>query len=102
MRDCSLELFSLILPRPPALWILTSCPAVKRNNAKYQKHHHGETWKRKYQDGMGLLEFARQCCWDQIDRGMFLHEHLATASSCGMRCAVNGTGVYVVIDDMCR
>ena len=47
-----------------------------------QKHHGTPEWERKYQDGLTLLQFSVDVCWDQISRGkFFLHEHPATASS---------------------
>ena len=71
-----------------------------------QKHHIGEAWEKKKQDGMDLLLFATQCYWDQIERGMFfLHEHPATASSWGMTALQEleaYPGVHVVTADMCR
>ena len=71
-----------------------------------QKHHIGEAWERKKQDGMDLLLFAIQCYWDQIERGMFfLHEHPATASSWGLTALQEleaYPGVHVVTADMCR
>ena len=49
-----------------------------------QKHHVGDAWERKKQEGMELLVFATQCYWDQIERGMFfLHEHPATSLPLG-------------------
>ena len=71
-----------------------------------QKHHIGDAWERKKQEGIELLIFAAQCCWDQIERGMFfLHEHPATASSWSMdvvRELEAHPGVHVVTGDMCR
>ena len=71
-----------------------------------QKHHIGEAWEKKKQDGMDLLLFATQCYWDQIERGMFfLHEHPATASSWGLNALQEleaYPGVHVVTADMCR
>ena len=71
-----------------------------------QKHHIGEAWEKKKQDGMDLLLFATQCYWDQIERGMFfLHEHPATASSWGLTALQEleaYPGVHVVTADMCR
>ena len=71
-----------------------------------QKHHIGEAWERKKQEGMDLLVFATQCYWDQIERGMFfLHEHPATASSWGLDAVKEleaHPGVHVVTGDMCR
>ena len=50
-----------------------------------QKHHVGDAWEKKKQDGIDLLLFVTQCYWDQVERGMFfLHEHPATASSWGL------------------
>ena len=71
-----------------------------------QKHHVGDAWEKKKQDGMDLLLFATQCYWDQIERGMFfLHEHPATASSWGLNALQEleaYPGVHVVTADMCR
>ena len=71
-----------------------------------QKHHIGEAWEKKKQEGIDLLLFATQCYWDQIERGMFfLHEHPATASSWGMDALQEleaYPGVHVVTTDMCR
>ena len=71
-----------------------------------QKHHIGEAWEKKKQEGIDLLLFATQCYWDQIERGMFfLHEHPATASSWGMDALQEleaHPGVHVVTADMCR
>ena len=71
-----------------------------------QRHHIGETWERKKQEGMDLLVFATQCYWDQIERGMFfLHEHPATASSWNVDAVKEleaHPGVHVVTGDMCR
>ena len=71
-----------------------------------QKHHIGEAWEKKKQEGIDLLLFATQCYWDQIERGMFfLHEHPATASSWGMDALQEleaYPGVHVVTADMCR
>ena len=71
-----------------------------------QKHHIGDAWEKKKQDGMDLLLFATQCYWDQIERGMFfLHEHPATASSWGLNALQEleaYPGVHVVTADMCR
>ena len=71
-----------------------------------QKHHVGEAWEKRKQDGMDLLLFAIQCYWDQIERGMFfLHEHPATASSWDvvevMELAAH-PGVHIVTSDTCR
>ena len=35
-----------------------------------QKHHVGEAWEKKKQEGMDLLIFATQCYWDQIERNV--------------------------------
>ena len=71
-----------------------------------QKHHIGDAWEKKKQEGMELLIFATQCYWDQIERGMFfLHEHPATASSWGIDAVKEleaHPGVHVVTSDMCR
>ena len=71
-----------------------------------QKHQQGPAWEQKYQEGCDLLQFASQCYWDQIERGMlFLHEHPATASSWTMECIAEVAahpGVYTVVSDMCR
>ena len=71
-----------------------------------QKHHIGDAWEKKKQDGMDLLLFATQCYWDQIERGMFfLHEHPATASSWGLNALQEleaYPGIHVVTADMCR
>ena len=71
-----------------------------------QKHQQGPVWEQKYQEGCDLLQFASQCYWDQIERGMFfLHEHPATASSWNMDCIAEiaaHPGVYTVVSDMCR
>ena len=71
-----------------------------------QKHQQGPAWEQKYQEGCDLLQFASQCYWDQIERGMFfLHEHPATASSWNMECIAEVAahpGVYTVVSDMCR
>ena len=71
-----------------------------------QKHHIGDAWEKKKQEGMDLLLFATQCYWDQIERGMFfLHEHPATASSWGTDAVKElkaHPGVHVVTGDMCR
>ena len=71
-----------------------------------QKHQHSSAWEQKYQEGCELLQFASQCYWDQIERGMFfLHEHPATASSWNMDCMAEleaHPGVYTVVSDMCR
>ena len=71
-----------------------------------QKHQQGPVWEQKYQEGCDLLQFASQCYWDQIERGMFfLHEHPATASSWNMECIAEVAahpGVYTVVSDMCR
>ena len=71
-----------------------------------QKHQQGHAWEQKYQEGCDLLQFASQCYWDQIERGMFfLHEHPATASSWNMECIAEVAahpGVYTVVSDMCR
>ena len=71
-----------------------------------QKHQQGPAWEQKYQEGCDLLQFASQCYWDQIERGMFfLHEHPATASSWNMECIAEiaaHPGVYIVVSDMCR
>ena len=71
-----------------------------------QKHQQGPTWEQKYQEGCDMLQFASQCYWDQIERGMFfLHEHPATASSWNMECIAEiaaHPGVYTVVCDMCR
>ena len=53
-----------------------------------------------------MLQFASQCYWDQIERGMFfLHEHPATASSWNMEGIAEVAlhpGVHTVVSDMCR
>ena len=71
-----------------------------------QKHQNNPSWEQKYQEGCELLQFASQCYWDQIERGMFfLHEHPATASSWNMECMAElaaHPGVYTVVSDMCR
>ena len=71
-----------------------------------QKHQQGPAWEQKYQEGCDLLQFASQCYWDQIERGMFfLHEHPSTASSWNMECIAEVAahpGVYTVVSDMCR
>ena len=71
-----------------------------------QKHHIGDAWEKKKQDGIDLLLFATQCYWDQIERGMFfLHEHPAAASCWGMNALQEleaYPGVHVVTADMCR
>ena len=59
-------------------------------------------WEQKYQEGCDLLQFASQCYWDQIERGM-LHEHPATASSWNMECIAEVAahpGVYTVVSDI--
>ena len=52
-----------------------------------QKHHGTLEWENKYRDGLTLLQFSVDVCWDQISRGkFFLHEHPATASSWDLSC----------------
>ena len=71
-----------------------------------QKHHGTPEWEKKYEDGLTLLQFSVDVCWDQISRGkFFLHEHPATASSWdlpGIRELAEHPGVSIVTGDMCR
>ena len=98
-KDSNQEDPLIVLGAPP-------CTVFSPMQNINRKHHIGETWERKKQEGMDLLIFASQCYWDQIERGMlFLHEHLATASSWNMDCIMQlmaHPGVYVTTGDMCR
>ena len=71
-----------------------------------QRHHGTPEWEKKYQDGLTLLQFSADVCWDQISRGkFFLHEHPATASSWDLpmvRELAEHPGVVAVTGDMCR
>ena len=71
-----------------------------------QRHHVGEAWEVKYQQGLSHLEYAVQLYWEQISRGrFFLHEHPATATSWGLSLIKElerYPGVQIVTGDMCR
>ena len=71
-----------------------------------QRHHGTPEWEKKYHDGLTLLQFSVDICWDQISRGkFFLHEHPATASSWDLpmiRELAEHPGVTIVTGDMCR
>ena len=60
----------------------------------------------RYEEGLTLLQFSVEVCWDQISRGkFFLHEHPATASSWDLpiiRELAEHPGVTIVTGDMCR
>ena len=70
------------------------------------RHHVGEVWEVKYQQGLSHLEYAVRLYWEQISRGrFFLHEHPATATSWGLSMVKElerHPGVQVVTGDMCR
>ena len=98
-RDIEREDSLILLGAPP-------CTAFSPMQNINQKHHIGEAWEKRRQEGMDLLIFATQCYWDQIERRMFfLHEHPATASSWNVDEVLElaaHPGVYVVTGDMCR
>ena len=98
-KDIEKEDPLILLGAPP-------CTVFSPMQNMNQKHHIGDAWEKKKQDGMDLMLFATQCYWDQIERGMFfLHEHPATASSWGLNALQEleaYPGVHVVTADMCR
>ena len=65
----------IVLAAPP-------CTVFSSMQNINQRHHGTPEWEKKYHDGLTLLQFSVDICWDQISRGkFFLHEHPATASS---------------------
>ena len=55
----------IILAAPP-------CTVFSSMQNTNQKHHGTPEWEKKYEDGLTLLQFTVDVCWDQISRGKFL------------------------------
>ena len=89
----------IVLAAPP-------CTVFSSMQNTNQKHHGTPEWEKKCEDGLTLLQFSVDVCWDQISRGkFFLHEHPATASSWDLpmiRELAEHLGVTIVTGDMCR
>ena len=87
----------IVLAAPP-------CTVFSSMQNINQKHHGTPEWEKKYEDGLTLLQFSVDVCWDQKARGKFLlHEHPATASSWDLpmiRELAEHPGVAVVTGDI--
>ena len=99
---------ALLIEKEDPLFLIGAPPCTVFSSMQNinHRHHVGEVWEVKYQQGLSHLEYAVRLYWEQISRGrFFLHEHPATATSWGLSMVKElerHPGVQVVTGDMCR